>query len=60
MKYVKSCVKSLSAKNSYLKKQYEADPLVVSVVFVGIFVTKIVGYTRMCYFYADLTEKKIS
>lgn len=32
---------------SYLEEENEADPLVVGVVFFGVLVVEIVGYSRM-------------
>lgn len=42
---------------TYLKEEYEADPLVVCVVFLGILIVEIIGNTRMSYFTADLCVK---
>lgn len=44
---------------TYLKEEYEADPLVVCVIFLGILIVEIIGNTGMRNFTADLQVWKI-
>lgn len=42
-----------------LEEQNEADPLIVGVVLLGVFVSKVIAHSWMGDFYADLTSEGV-